>query len=125
MDNYIELMKTHVLISREEYDKFVMLKTYADAAESDVKDLINKSETLAANVKKHAMKGNNTILDILFKESRMSFDSRQEQTDVHSSYFGFEKAAKTFLNENGYDDSALVAYINLRWDIYENKERKE
>lgn len=119
----LEVMKNYVLVPREDYDKLITLKTIADDAVEAIVPITKKCDVVSNLLKKKALQGdgNTTILDLLFKKGRMGTDSRAEQCDLNSPYFGFEQHARKYLNELGITDNDLLIYINIQWDVREGK----
>lgn len=126
MDNYLDVMREYVLVPREQYNELIALQVFANEALKEKNDILSKCKSVYANIVDDAHRGNEALLDILFKEERMNggYDSREEQTNLASSYFGFSDKARKFLNSYGFDDDYLVKYINRRWDDKQKQEEK-
>ena len=123
MDNWLDIMKEYVLVPREEYDNFIVLRAFADRAAKRNEDVLEQGKRIYEALVKN-VDSNDRLLDLLFRKNRMECDSRAEQTNVNSGYFGFSGDAVEFLKEIGYTVPRLVEYINKRWDEKEGEMRK-
>lgn len=124
--------QTTVAISLDEYKDFVIYEheqgKLKKGLTQEIKDLVETRHQLVIQVgelRAEAQKLKDTVLDILFRRERMGSDNRKEQTTYHGQYFGFDPYKRDYLDELGYTQEQLIAYINAQWDEKEAKEKKE
>lgn len=117
----IEILKSHILVTREEYGEYVILKHAAilEAAERNIKE---------AKLERMRELSHEKVLDTYFRFERMGSDTRREQTDLraNNNYAGFTQKVLVFLRTQlGYTDVELINYINAQWDVREAREAAE
>lgn len=119
---------TKVSIDLAEYKEFIisqyesgkLKESYASQLKRQVEEMKQQDEILTKMFAKQDM-----IIELAFKRSQMGNDTRQEQTNIHSDYFGYSKKDYQILIELGFKETYLKEYVNEAWNEREEKEKIE
>lgn len=115
--------QTKILINIDEYKEFI-INQYEQgklkaSLNQEIKELRRTRDLKIMEITElqhQAQKLKDTVLDIMFRKERMGADTRQEQTYLESSYFGFDPYKIEYLKGLGYTEEQLIEYVNRQWD---------